>query len=136
MPPATSTGHASCWRAPGAISRLSGDDATALELMLLGGRGDISVTANVAPARMARMCAAALAGDAAARARSTPTLRRCTSALFVEPTRSRSSGRCCELGLIGPGIRLPLTPLVRPTRPWPPVRKALLDLGLLAACEA
>ena len=89
----------------------SGDDATAREFMLRGGDGVISVTANVAPAAMHRMCAAALAGDAAAgRLRSTMQPRRpARGACSWNPTRFRSNGRWREMGSFRTGIRLPLT---------------------------
>jgi 4-hydroxy-tetrahydrodipicolinate synthase len=89
----------------------SGDDATARASILLGFHGDISVTANVAPEGMARMCAAALAGDAEAAAAIDADLAGLHRALFVEPNPIPVKWALQELGLIDEGIRLPLVPL-------------------------
>ena len=89
----------------------SGDDATARDSILLGFDGDISVTANVAPEGMARMCAAALAGDAEAAAAIDADLAALHRALFVEPNPIPVKWALAELGLIDEGIRLPLVPL-------------------------
>lgn len=89
----------------------SGDDATARDSILLGFHGDISVTANVAPEGMARMCAAALAGDAATAAAIDADLAALHRALFVEPNPIPVKWALAELGLIDEGIRLPLVPL-------------------------
>ncbi len=89
----------------------SGEDLTALPLMLMGGHGVISVTANVAPKLMAQMCAAALAGDIprarAANDRLLPLHRN----LFVEANPIPVKWALAEMGLIGGDLRLPLTPL-------------------------
>lgn len=96
---------------------LSGDDPTAAALMRAGARGVISVTANVAPEAMHALCAAALAGRhdeaAAANERLMPLHR----AMFVEPNPIPVKWAVQRLGLIGPGIRLPLTPLSAPLAP-------------------
>ena len=89
----------------------SGDDATARDSILLGFDGDISVTANVAPEGMARMCAAALAGDAETAAAIDADLAALHRALFVEPNPIPVKWALAELGLIDDGIRLPLVPL-------------------------
>lgn len=89
----------------------SGDDATARASILLGFHGDISVTANVAPDAMARMCAAALAGDAESAAAIDADLAGLHRALFVEPNPIPVKWALRELGLIDEGIRLPLVPL-------------------------
>jgi 4-hydroxy-tetrahydrodipicolinate synthase len=89
----------------------SGDDATARDSILLGFDGDISVNANVAPEGMARMCAAALAGDAEAAAAIDADLAALHRALFVEPNPIPVKWALAELGLIDEGIRLPLVPL-------------------------
>ena len=89
----------------------SGDDATARDSILLGFDGDISVTANVAPEGMARMCAAALAGDAETAAAIDADLAALHRALFVEPNPIPVKWALAELGLIDEGIRLPLVPL-------------------------
>lgn len=89
----------------------SGDDPTAMELILAGGKGNISVTANVAPVLMAQLCALALAGKreeaAAIHARLTPL----NEALFLESNPIPVKWALCRRGLIGEGIRLPMTPL-------------------------
>jgi 4-hydroxy-tetrahydrodipicolinate synthase len=112
----------------------SGDDATAAELMLSGARGNISVTANVDPARMSALCRAALAGDVALTRRLDSELAELNRVLFVESNPIPVKWALMEMGLIGPGIRLPLTPLS--PKGQESVRRALLELGLLATCEA
>jgi len=92
-----------------AFDILSGDDVTALDLIQLGGQGVISVTANVAPAAMARMCAAALAGRFEEAAQIDLTLRGLHTDLFVESNPIPAKWAVAELGLMGRGIRLPLT---------------------------
>ncbi len=87
----------------------SGDDATAREAMLLGANGDISVTANVAPGAMHAMCAAALAGDAAGAAEIDARLVGLHKDLFLESNPIPVKWAVAEMGLIGRGIRLPLT---------------------------
>ena len=89
----------------------SGDDATARDSILLGFHGDISVTANVAPEGMARMCAAALAGDAETAAAIDADLAALHRSLFVEPNPIPVKWALAEMGLIDEGIRLPLVPL-------------------------
>jgi len=87
----------------------SGDDASACDFMLLGGDGDISVTANVAPRLMQEMCQAALADQrvlARACDRRLSVLHR---DLFVQSNPIPVKWAACELGLCGVGIRLPLT---------------------------
>jgi 4-hydroxy-tetrahydrodipicolinate synthase len=90
---------------------ISGDDATARECMLQGGKGVISVTANVAPKLMHEMCMAALAGDAAKAAALDAQLAGLHKALFVESNPIPVKWALAEMGRIPPGIRLPLTPL-------------------------
>ena len=89
----------------------SGDDATARELILLGGDGDISVTANVAPKLMSQMCAAALAGDAALAAELDRKLEALHQDLFVEANPIPVKWAVAELGLQENVLRLPMTPL-------------------------
>lgn len=89
----------------------SGDDLTALELMLSGGKGNISVTANVAPALMAQLCALALAGKRAEAEAIDARLRPLNEALFLEPNPIPVKWALCLRGMIGEGIRLPMTPL-------------------------
>lgn len=93
------------------FSLLSGDDATSREFMLAGGDGVISVTANLVPAQMARMCETALAGDAEAAAAVDAALEGLHRDLFVQANPIPIKWAMAEAGLIGPGIRLPLIPL-------------------------
>ncbi len=93
------------------IAIYSGDDPTAMELILAGGHGNISVTANVAPARMAELCRLALAGDRAGAAAINAALTPLNRALFVEANPIPVKWALQQLGLIEEGIRLPLTPL-------------------------
>jgi 4-hydroxy-tetrahydrodipicolinate synthase len=89
----------------------SGDDATALELILLGGKGTISVTANVAPKAMSKMCQLALAGERAAAEAINQRLMVLHKNLFVESNPIPVKWAVQTMGLIPSGIRLPLTPL-------------------------
>jgi 4-hydroxy-tetrahydrodipicolinate synthase len=87
----------------------SGDDATAREAILAGANGDISVTANVAPAAMHAMCAAALAGDAAKAAEIDANLAGLHRELFAESNPIPVKWALAEMQRIEAGIRLPLT---------------------------
>ena len=98
-------------RAPKGFSVYSGDDASGLALMLLGGKGIISVTANVAPRLMHEMCAAALAGDLPKARELNFRLLGLHTKLFVEANPIPVKWAVAQMGLIGMGIRLPLTPL-------------------------
>ena len=89
----------------------SGDDATTLELMKRGGKGGISVTANVAPREMHEMCAAALAGEYERAATINDRLMPLHQKLFLESNPIPVKWALHEMGLIPAGIRLPLTPL-------------------------
>ena len=89
----------------------SGDDATSLQLLLKGGKGVISVTANVAPKMMQTMCQAALAGDIATAETINQRLMGLHTGLFVEPNPVPVKWALYTLGLIDGGIRLPLLPL-------------------------
>jgi 4-hydroxy-tetrahydrodipicolinate synthase len=82
-----------------------------MELMLAGGRGNISVTANVAPVLMAELCAQALAGQRAQAEAINARLAPLNQALFVEPNPIPVKWAMYRRGLIGEGIRLPLTSL-------------------------
>lgn len=106
----------------------SGDDPTARELMLDGAHGVISVTANVAPALMREMCAAALAGDAAAAAAVDARLAALHKALFVESNPIPAKWALHAMGLIGPTLRLPLTELESGNRAT--VADALAQAGI------
>ncbi|MEZ0237502.1 MAG: 4-hydroxy-tetrahydrodipicolinate synthase [Methylophilaceae bacterium] len=98
-------------RAPADFAIYSGDDASSLALMLLGGHGTISVTANVAPKLMHAMCAAAFAGDLARARDINRKLFPLHQKLFIEANPIPAKWILAEMGLIGHGIRLPLTPL-------------------------
>lgn len=87
----------------------SGDDATAMELMLAGGKGSISVTANAAPAKIAELCRHAVAGDRAAASAIDQQLALLNEALFLEANPIPVKWALHHQGLIGAGIRLPLT---------------------------
>ncbi len=89
----------------------SGDDDTAVEMMLIGGKGNISVTANVAPAMMSQMCAAALTGDKQTALKINDQLQALHTNLFIETSPIPVKWALAKMGLIGAGIRLPLTPL-------------------------
>jgi 4-hydroxy-tetrahydrodipicolinate synthase len=98
-------------RVPKDFAVYSGDDATGLALILLGGKGIISVTANVAPRLMHEMCAAALAGDLKKSREANFRLLGLHTRLFVEANPIPVKWAVAQMGLIGTGIRLPLTPL-------------------------
>lgn len=98
-------------RVPADFALYTGDDMTALPFMLLGGHGVISVTANVAPRAMHDMCAAALAGDLATARAINARLVGLHRDLFCEANPIPVKWAVAQMGLIGPGIRLPLTPL-------------------------
>ncbi len=116
-------------RAPRHFAVYSGSDDTALALMLLGGHGVISVTANVAPRLMSDLCRAALAGELA-RARSiNDRLLPLHLKLFVEPNPVPIKWALAKMGRIGAGIRLPLMPLSSAGQPA--VEAALKEAGVL-----
>jgi len=115
-------------QAPKGFSIYSGDDSTAVALMLLGGQGNVSVTANVAPRLMHELCMAATRGD----------LRRATAIhlqllplhrqLFCEPSPSPTKWAMAQLGRCGTGTRLPILPLTEAGQAV--VARALRDSGL------
>jgi 4-hydroxy-tetrahydrodipicolinate synthase len=98
-------------RAPGDFAVYSGDDASAMALLLLGGHGVISVTANVAPRLMHEGCAAAFAGDLKRAREVNNLLLPLHKDLFVEANPIPVKWAVARMGLTGPGLRLPLTPL-------------------------
>ncbi len=98
-------------QAPSSFAIISGDDATAVELILLGGKGDISVTANVVPRDIATMCELALAGKADEARAINQRLLALHDAMFVESNPIPVKWAVEQLGLIQSGIRLPLTRL-------------------------
>ena len=107
----------------------SGDDATAMELILAGGKGDISVTANVVPKAMHEMCAVALRGDRAAAEAINNRLALLHKNLFLESNPIPVKWALIEMGMIAPGIRLPMTPLAE--RFHEPLREAMREAGAL-----
>jgi 4-hydroxy-tetrahydrodipicolinate synthase len=111
------------------IDIYSGDDATTVELIKLGGKGGISVTANVAPRAMHEMCAAALAGDYEDADAINERLMPLHQKLFVEANPIPVKWALHEMGLIPAGIRLPLTPLSDIYHDT--VRQALKSAGVL-----
>lgn len=110
------------------IAIYSGDDATAMDLILMGAKGNISVTANVAPAQMHEMCRLALAGDSEKASLLNARLAGLHNALFLESNPVPVKWALQELGYIQSGIRLPLVPLNDAYRI--PVREALRHAGL------
>jgi 4-hydroxy-tetrahydrodipicolinate synthase len=98
-------------QAPQGFSIYSGDDQTAIALMLLGGHGNISVTANVAPRAMADLCAAAMAGDGKRAAAIHLKLLALHRQLFAEANPIPVKWALHRMGKIGPALRLPLVPL-------------------------
>ena len=98
-------------RAPKDFAIYSGEDVTGLPLMLMGGHGVISVTANVAPRLMQEMCAAALSGDLGRARVANNRLLGLHTKLFVEGNPIPVKWALAQMGLIEPGIRLPLVPL-------------------------
>lgn len=107
----------------------SGDDATAVELMLNGAQGTISVTANVAPDQMAAVCKAAVAGDADKARSMNSRLMALHKGLFVESNPIPVKWALCEMGKIDKGIRLPLTELS--PQYHDSVRDALRQAGII-----
>ena len=116
-------------RLPDGFAVYSGNDDSALALMALGGQGVISVTANVAPAQMAKMCEAALAGDFATARALDRRLLPLHLRLFVEANPIPVKWALAQMGRIAGGIRLPMTPLSAPLHAT--VRDALKVSGVL-----
>ncbi len=115
-------------RAPRNFAIYSGEDATALALVLLGGHGVISVTANVAPRLMHEMCAAALVGDVKKARELNLRLLPLHQRLFVETNPAPVKWAMAQMGLIEGGLRLPLAPLSE--RCHDTVREALAEAGI------
>ena len=111
------------------IDVYSGDDSTTLELIKLGGKGCISVTANVAPRDMHEMCSAALAGEASTGENINQKLMPLHKNLFAESNPIPVKWALHEMGLIPDGIRLPLTPLAEQHHEI--VRSAMKQAGVL-----
>jgi 4-hydroxy-tetrahydrodipicolinate synthase len=117
-------------RVPASFALYSGNDDSALALMALGGHGVISVTANVAPLEMARLCAAALAGDVKGARAINDRLLPLHFGLFVEANPIPVKWALQRMGRIAAGIRLPMTPLE--PRHHPAVEAALRRSEVLA----
>ena len=96
---------------PDTFSVYSGDDATAFDLMSLGGRGNVSVTANIAATQVAEVCRLAIVGDIEGAGKINAELDALNNALFIEPNPIPIKWAMLELGMIKDGIRLPLVAL-------------------------
>lgn len=114
---------------PKAFAVFSGDDATAVALMLCGGAGNISVTANVAPRQMHELCMAALRGDVKEAMRIQLQLLPVHKNLFVEANPIPVKWAMQRMGLCGPTLRLPMTELSESQQPV--VEAALKASGLI-----
>jgi 4-hydroxy-tetrahydrodipicolinate synthase len=115
--------------APKGFSVYSGDDGTAVALMLLGGQGNVSVTANVAPRLMHELCMAAMEGNARRAAALQFRLLSLHKQLFCEPSPAPTKWALSQLGLCKPHLRLPIVPLTPGGQVL--VGQALRDTGLL-----
>ena len=115
-------------RMPRNFAIYSGEDVTSLALILLGGHGVISVTANVAPKLMHQMCAAALVGDVKKARDINLKLLMLHQRLFVETSPAPVKWAMAEMGLIENGLRLPLVPMSEKNQSA--VREALHEAGI------
>jgi 4-hydroxy-tetrahydrodipicolinate synthase len=118
-------------RAPADFAIYSGDDASALAMLLLGAHGVISVTANAAPKLMHEMCVAAFTGDLTAARAANNKLLGLHLDLFIEANPIPVKWALAQMGLIGPSLRLPLTPLSAQYHQV--VREAMRQAGIHAA---
>ena len=116
-------------QAPKDFSIYSGDDGTAVALMLLGGHGNVSVTANVAPRLMHEMCRAAVDGQARRAAEIQLRLLPVHKQLFCEPSPAPTKWAMARMGLCGAALRLPMVALSAAGQTL--VEQALRDAGLL-----
>ena len=114
---------------PASFSVYSGDDPTAVALMLCGGKGNVSVTANIAPRQMHALCMAALAGDVAQAMAIQFKLMPIHKNLFVEANPIPLKWAMARMGLCGASMRLPLTAMSKSFEPT--VEAALRDSGLI-----
>jgi 4-hydroxy-tetrahydrodipicolinate synthase len=121
-------------RAPRHFAIYSGEDSSALPLILLGGHGVISVTANVAPRLMQEMCSAALVGDVKKARELNLRLLPLHQRLFVESNPAPVKWALSQMGLIENGIRLPLAPLSEKFHDT--VREALAEAGVILPLRA
>lgn len=117
-------------RVPEGFSVYSGDDSTAMALMLCGAKGNISVVANVAPKNMHLMCEAAIKGDVETARRLNNLMLPLSQQFFVEANPIPVKWALAEMGMIPRGIRLPLVPLSDAYHDT--VRKAMKEAGVLA----
>ena len=115
--------------APAHFAVYSGDDATAIALMLLGGHGNVSVTANLAPRAMHELCVAAMSGDLATARAIQQRLLPLHKQLFAEANPIPVKWAMARLGLCGGTLRLPMTELEAANQAK--VEAALLQAGLL-----
>jgi 4-hydroxy-tetrahydrodipicolinate synthase len=114
---------------PAEFAVYSGDDPTAIALMLLGGKGNISVTANIAPHAMSELCLAAMAGKADVAWTIQKRLLPVHKNLFVEANPIPVKWALEQMGRIESGIRLPLVPLSSANQPA--LRAAMQSAALL-----
>jgi len=115
--------------APPGFSIYSGDDPTAIALILLGGHGNVSVTANVAPRAMHELCTLALARQVKEATQIHMKLLPLHKNLFVESSPAPTKWALSRLGLCGPSSRLPIMPLSPSGQVL--VEQALCDSGLI-----
>ena len=115
--------------APEGFAIYSGDDGTAIALMLLGGQGNVSVTANVAPRAMHELCVAAVEGHARAAAAIHLKLLPLHKQLFCEPSPAPTKWALAQLGRCAPHVRLPIVPLTEDGQAR--VRDAMRAAGVL-----
>jgi 4-hydroxy-tetrahydrodipicolinate synthase len=115
-------------QAPKSFAVYSGDDGTAVALMLLGGRGNVSVTANLAPRRMHEMCVAAIEGDVRRATALHMELLPLHKHLFCEPSPAPAKWALSQMGRCSEHVRLPLLPLTDAGQAL--VRAAMNDCGL------
>jgi 4-hydroxy-tetrahydrodipicolinate synthase len=116
-------------QAPRGFSIYSGDDGTAVALMLLGGHGNVSVTANVAPRLMHELCMAAIEGQARRAAELQLKLLPLHRQLFCEPSPAPTKWALARLGQCGGALRLPMVPLSAAGQAL--VEQAMRDAGLI-----
>jgi 4-hydroxy-tetrahydrodipicolinate synthase len=129
---ATGNIERACWlikHAPKGFGVYSGDDGTAVALMLMGGQGNISVTANIAPRAMAELCKAAVAGDALKAREIHMHLLGVHKLLFAEPNPIPVKWAMQRMGLCGGTMRLPMVPMSESLAPG--LEAALRESGLL-----
>lgn len=122
-------GHDLINQVPKDFAVYSGDDATAYRLILLGAKGNISVTANVAPNVMSKICEAALAGNREEAEQLNNSIAILHQILFCESNPIPVKWALSDMGMFGTGIRLPLTVLAESYQPQ--IHQALIDSGIL-----